>query len=293
MKEEIKKNIRYFWIGGAMGVANIIPGVSGGTLAVVFGIYEQLMEALGNFVTDRENRWKHIKFLAVLFGGSILAILSLAPVLSWAFTNHPLPTVYFFIGLIIGSIPVVLKSHGDMKISATRLISFLIGLALVIVLALMQSETSGSKAIFDYTQYHLFDYFYYVFCGAIAASAMIIPGVSGSFILILLGIYWTVLASLSRLSSILLTDGFTAEMIVRISLLGSLGIGIVVGILVISKVMSWALKNYPANTMYAILGLIVGSLYQIYPGFEFNMSGVVALITLVIGFLISLKFGKE
>jgi putative membrane protein len=293
MKEEIKMYIRYFWVGGAMGVANIIPGVSGGTLAVVFGIYEQLMEALGNFVTDRENRWKYIKFLAVLFSGSIIAILSLAPVLSWAFTNHPLPTVYFFIGLIIGSIPVVLKSHSDMKPSAVRIISFLIGLIIVIALALMQSETAGSKAIFDYTQYHLFDYFYYGFCGAIAASAMIIPGVSGSFILILLGIYWTVLASLSGLSSILLTDGFTAEMIVRISLLGSLGIGIVIGILVISKVMSWALKNHPANTMYAILGLIVGSLYQIYPGFEFNMSGIVAIITLVIGFVISLKFGKE
>ena len=274
-------------------MANIIPGVSGGTLAVVFGIYEELMQALGNFVTDKENRWKYITFLAVLFSGSLIAILGLAPVLSWAFKNHPLPTVYFFIGLIVGSIPVVIKSHDDMKPQTSRIISFLIGLGLVIVLSILQSDNSGSQTAFDSSQYHVTDYIYYAFCGAISASAMIVPGVSGSFILILLGIYWNVLSSVSGLTTILLTDGFTEEMIVRMSLLGSLGIGIVIGILVISRIMSWALKHHPANTMYAILGLIVGSLYQIYPGFTFDMSGVVAIITLVIGFVISLKFGKE
>jgi putative membrane protein len=293
LKKELKHHIRTFWVGGAMGVANIIPGVSGGTLAVVFGIYEELMLALGNFVTDKENRWKYITFLAVLFSGSLIAILGLAPVLSWSFKNHPFPTVYFFIGLIVGSIPVVIKSHSDMKPKISRIISFLIGLGLVIVLSVMQSDSSGSQTVFDHTQYHLTDYFYYAFCGAIAASAMIVPGVSGSFILILLGIYWNVLSSVSGLTTILLSEGFTNEMVVRVSLLGSLGIGIVVGILVISRIMSWALKHHPANTMYAILGLIVGSLYQIFPGFEFNMSGVVAIITLVIGFVISLKFGKE
>jgi putative membrane protein len=293
LKKGIKHYIRTFWVGGAMGVANIIPGVSGGTLAVVFGIYEELMQALGNFVTDRENRRKYITFLAVLFSGSIVAILGLAPVLNWAFKNHPLPTVYFFIGLIVGSIPVVLKSHNEMQLKASRLISFLIGLGIVIFLSIIQSDSSSSQTAFDPLQFQLTDYLYYAFCGIISASAMIIPGVSGSFILLLLGIYWNILGSLSGISTIFLSDGFTEEMIVRFSLLGSLGIGIVIGILVISRIMSWALKHYPANTMYAILGLIIGSLYQIYPGYEFNMSGFVAVITLVIGFVISLKFGKE
>jgi putative membrane protein len=82
-------------------------------------------------------------------------------------------------------------------------------------------------------------------------------------------------------------------MLTRLFILGSLGIGIVIGILVISRIMSWALKKYPAPTMYAILGLIFGSLYQIYPGFEFNWNGVMAIITLVIGLVVSLKFGVE
>lgn len=293
MKKEFKHHIRTFWVGGAMGVANIIPGVSGGTLAVVFGIYEELMQALGNFVTDKEHRWKYITFLAVLFSGSLLAILSLAPLLSWSFENHPLPTVYFFIGLIVGSIPVVLKSHDDMKPQASRIISFLVGLGLVIVLSLLQNESAATKATFDASHYNFGDYIYYAICGAISASAMIIPGVSGSFILILLGIYWNVLSSVSGLTTILLKDGFTNEMIVRISLLGSLGVGIVIGILLISRLMSWALEHHAAITMYAILGLIIGSLYQIYPGFTFDTSGFAAIIMLVIGFIVSLKFGKE
>jgi putative membrane protein len=137
------------------------------------------------------------------------------------------------------------------------------------------------------------DYIYLIFSGAIAASAMIVPGVSGSFILILLGVYWKVLGALSGLTSTIFSEGFTVEMITKISVLSAIFIGVVIGILIFSRVMSWALKNHPAVTMYLILGLIVGSLYQIYPGFELNLQGLVSLITLTIGIVISLKFGVE
>ena len=289
----VRHYLRIWLIGGAMGVANIIPGVSGGTIAVVFGIYEDLMEALGNFITDKEKRWIYVLFLAVLFFGALIAIVGLAPVLSWSFEHHPLPTVYFFIGLILGSIPVVIKSHSDMKFTVNRGVAFMIGLVAVIILALMQTDGAGQGSGTDFSAIGTLDYVYFLFCGMIAASAMIIPGVSGSFILILLGVYWTVLASLSGLSKILIQEGLTSEMIVRLAILGSLGIGIVIGILVISRIMSWALKKYPAPTMYAILGLIFGSLYQIYPGFEFNWNGLMAVITLIIGLVVSLKFGVE
>jgi putative membrane protein len=282
--------LRILVIGGAMGVANIIPGVSGGTIAVVFGIYEDLMEALGNFLTDKIKRWVYVLFLVVLFSGALVAIVSLAPFLSWAFANHPLPTVYFFIGLIIGSIPIVIRSHDDMKIDMKRSIAFLIGLIVVIILALMQTDGASQGTAIDFASFSIMDYLYFLFCGMIAASAMIVPGVSGSFILILLGVYWTVLASISGLTTILFQEGLTGEMITRLFILGSLGIGIVIGILGISRIMSWALKNYPAPTMYAILGLIFGSLYQIYPGFEFNWNGLIAVITLILGVVISLIF---
>jgi putative membrane protein len=289
----IKHKIRIFLIGAAMGVANIIPGVSGGTIAVVFGIYEDLMEALGNFLTDKTKRWQYIKFLTVLFAGALVSIVSLARVLSWSFEHYPLPTVYFFLGLIIGSIPVVIKSHPDMNLSSTRVIAFFIGLVAVIALALMQHGSGGETAGAEIASLSIGDYMYFIFSGAIAASAMIIPGVSGSFILILLGVYWKVLGALSGLTSTLLSDGFTAEMITKVAVLGSLFIGVVIGILIFSRVMSWALKHYPAVTMYMILGLIVGSIYQIFPGFEMSLQGIISLVTLAIGIVISLKFGVE
>ena len=289
----VRHYLRILLIGGAMGVANIIPGVSGGTIAVVFGIYEDLMEALGNFLTDKIKRWVYVLFLVVLFSGALVAIVSLAPVLSWAFANHPLPTVYFFIGLIVGSIPVVIRSQDDMTPSISRTAAFLVGLIVVVILALMQTDGANQATTIDFASFSTLDYLYFLFCGMIAASAMIVPGVSGSFILILLGVYWTVLASISGLTTILFQKGLTGEMITRLAILGALGIGIVIGILVISRIMSWALKKYPAPTMYAILGLIFGSLYQIYPGFEFNINGIISAITLILGVVISLKFGVE
>ncbi len=286
--------MRLFLVGMAMGVANIIPGVSGGTIAVVFGIYERLMDALGNFVSDKERRKEHILFLTVLFSGSLIAVVTLAGVLSWAYKNYPLMTVYFFMGLILGSVPVVIRSHPDMKGTPARWLALVIGAAVVVTLALFQSsgaETTGVVTVF--TGFVITDYIFFLISGIIAASAMIIPGVSGSFILILLGVYWTVLGALSGLPQILLEKGLVTEAWIRLSILGALGIGVVIGILGFSRVMDKALKNYPSITLYAILGLILGSFYQIFPGFAFDLHGVGSILTFAIGIMISLRFSKD
>ena len=287
-------SVRLFLIGGAIGVANIIPGVSGGTLAVVFGIYEDLMLALGNFITDRKSRWKYVRFLTIIFSGALISIVALARVLSWSLENYPIPTIFFFLGLIVGSIPVVLRSHSDMKINIKRSLILILGIALVIALALIQGDknTTGLVLI-DFSNISVGQMFFFMVSGIISASAMIVPGVSGSFILILLGAYFDVLAALSGLTTILLSDGLTAEMSGRLAVLGSLGVGIIIGILVIARIMSWALKRFPAATMFFILGLIIGSLYQIYPGFQFSLRGAAALLTAAAGLIISLKFGAE
>ncbi len=285
--------VRVFFVGMAMGVANIIPGVSGGTIAVVFGIYEKLMHALGNFLTDKEKRREHITFLAVLFLGSLVAIIALAGLLKWAFNNYPLITVYFFMGLILGSIPVVLKVHHDMKPNISRVASFLTGLVLVVLLALYQAQGSEGGLITDFSGYTVSDYLYFVLAGLIAASAMIIPGVSGSFILILLGVYWTVLGALSGLFPLILEQGIGGEAWPRLIILGSLFVGVVAGILGFSRIMDYLLKRFPAQTMYAILGLIIGSLYQIYPGVEFSLNGFLAVLSLAGGYVISIKFSTD
>jgi putative membrane protein len=294
MKTKLLQDLRLFLVGVAMGVANIIPGVSGGTIAVVFGIYEELMEALGNLLTNKEKRREYIRFLVILFLGSLIAVVGLARLLTWCFDNYPLMTVYFFMGLILGSIPVVIRSHKDMKISATRTAALLAGIGVVVWLTILQGDQSAAThKISDFSHYTLINYSYFLLCGILAASAMIIPGVSGSFILILLGVYWTVLGSLSGITELFIENGFSQQVTDRGLILGSLGFGVVIGILGFSKIMSWALKHYPAVTMYSILGLIIGSFYQIYPGFEFSLNGAGAIVTLIIGLVISLKFSKQ
>lgn len=289
----LRQYLRLFFIGVAMGVANIIPGVSGGTIAVVFGIYSQLMEALGNFLTDRNKRKQHIMFLVILFSGSLIAVIALAGLLSWAYANYPLMTVYFFMGLILGSIPVVIKSHNDMKLNTTRLLVLILGIAVVVILSLIQGNKTQQDGLILFSEFNIFDYVYFFICGIVASSAMIIPGVSGSFILILLGAYWTVLGALSGLPKMLLETGLSNEVIVRGYIIGALGIGVVIGILGFSRIMDWALKKHPAETMFIILGLIIGSFYQIYPGFEFNLNGAGAVATFILGIFISLKFAAK
>jgi putative membrane protein len=347
----IKKHIRNFLVGGVIGLANIIPGVSGGTMAVIFGVYDYLMEALGNFLTDKERRWEYIRFLIVVFLGAGIALLAFARVLSWSFEYYPEPTLYFFIGLIVGSIPVIIRSQKDMALKVSRGVALVIGIVIVVGLAVIQqvteeqfeipktvsalqyeqeltlylddahkaklldyytfdeaSQTYVLTAVLDketekelqkilnsgwYQTVAFYEYLYYVFCGMIAASAMIIPGVSGSFIMIILGIYWIVLSSLSGLPSTLLHDGLTPEVLVRLGLLGALGIGVVFGILVVSRFMSWCLHHYPSITMYLILGLVVGSLYQLFPGFSFDLTGIISLLTLGAGLVISLLLGGK
>ncbi len=286
--------IRLFLVGMAMGVANIIPGVSGGTIAVVFGIYAQLMDALGNFISDKKRRKEHIKFLIVLFGGSVIAVVALAGLLSWAYQNYPLMTVYFFMGLILGSVPVVINSHSDMRPTPGRGTAMILGVAVVVILAMFQSTgTDGNALVTTFSGYGTGDYFFFLISGVIAASAMIIPGVSGSFILILLGGYWTVLGALSGLPQLLIKYGFPEEVRIRLFILVSLGIGVVIGILGFSRIMDRALKNYPSITLYTILGLIIGSFYQIFPGFSFDLNGFGALVTFVVGVWVSLRFSKN
>jgi len=162
------------------------------------------------------------------------------------------------------------------------------------VLAIVQSTPAEtSSLVSEFSNFSILDYSYFLLCGIIASSAMIIPGVSGSFILILLGTYWIVLGALSGLPKLLLESGLNDQAFSRIFILGFLGVGVIIGILGFSRIMDWALKNHPAVTMYSILGLIIGSFYQIYPGFDFSLMGGAAILTFFIGILISIKFSDS
>ena len=259
--------------GIVIGIANIIPGVSGGTMAVVLGIYDKLIDAISLNIQKLKKNWKFILTLGI---GMVLGISVLAKLLTWLFENYNVPTQFFFIGLILGSIPLVWrKTTETKKFQKINIIPFLVTLGIMIVMAVMKQ---GENVI--ETELSLKLCLILILCAAIAAFAMIIPGISGAFLLKALGQYETISAAAS-------IGDFNFAILIPVA------IGIVIGILVGAKLISTLLKKYHQGIYSAILGLIIGSVIEIYPSdFSFNIEGIIAIIVAVIGFAIPVFMEK-
>lgn len=243
----MKADIGLFLKGAAMGAANVIPGVSGGTIALVTGIYQRLISALGSvgpksvrqllsgdirgFLETVDARW-----LAILLAGVAISILTLARVLDWLLIHHELQTMAFFFGLIVASIYYVAKRVGVW--SASRWTALGIGAAIALAIALLAPGSENDAA-------------WYVFvCGVVAIASMILPGLSGSFILILMGNYALVLGAISSLD---------------FGVLIPLGLGCVVGLLAFSHALKWVFEHYEDTTLALMTGFVTGSLAIIWP----------------------------
>ena len=233
--------------GGAMGAANVIPGVSGGTIAFITGIYERLINAIKSCGPKAiklllGRRFKefaqHVDlwFLIAIALGAVLAIWKLAGTLEEAFREHPIPTRAFFFGLILASIWGVGKMVK--RWGAGRVIALLIGLAAAIGLLFLPHSPSNDS------------FGFLIICGAVAISSMIIPGVSGSFVLLIMGNYALVLGAISDRD---------------LGILIPFGIGCVVGLLSLSHLLSWIFKHHHDIAVALITGFIVGSLVLIWP----------------------------
>lgn len=236
-----------------IGMANIIPGVSGGTLAVVLGIYDKLIEAISNFFSKPEKRKAYAILLATVFLGAASAIVLLANLMTYLLAAHYQLTMFAFMGLIAGGVPTIWRAHPDMKTNVARLVSFIIGAAIVIIPAMLDVKTqetaaANSSAVLEIG---LAGYGVLLAAGFMAGGGMIVPGVSGSFILVLMGQYAMILSAIK---------GFVVMPLLFV------GAGAATGILVFSKLIETALKKTPANTYYFILGLVIASLWVIFPG---------------------------
>ncbi len=248
-----------FFKGLVIGIANLVPGVSGGTMALVMGIYERLVEAIGRFLTNKKKRKEYFLFLLPIFLGAAAGILLLARAFSFLLSSETFaqPTYFFFIGLILGSIPFLVTVHKDMRVRPLRVIFFLIGLGLVVLLAFVGGKDNASETF--QVKYSLFNILnitgisiryglWLFFCGVITSSAMVIPGVSGSAILLGLGEYKNVLNFVSEL------------MVVQLLVFG---IGALVGIVGCARLIDYCLKKFPSNTYYLIIGLVAASIFQV------------------------------
>jgi putative membrane protein len=248
-----------FFKGMIIGMSNLVPGVSGGTMALVMGIYEMLVESISKFITNRKRRKEYFLFLLPVVLGAIAAILLFARLFSFLLSSDffAQPTYFFFIGLILGSLPFLITIYPDMKVRPVRVLFFLVGLGLVILVVFIAGKENAADSFkVNFTLFNTFNItdisikyaLWLFFCGLVTSSAMVIPGVSGSAILLGLGEYRNIL-------------NFVSEMMVVQLIL--FGIGIIAGIIGCAKLIDYLIKKFPANTYYFIIGLVIASIFQI------------------------------
>jgi len=243
-----KEYISFILKGMAMGAANVIPGVSGGTIALITGIYERLINAIKNFNLKAirllfkgqfKSFAKHVDlyFIISVFLGIGIAIISLAKLLEYLFLHYPIWVWAFFLGLVLASVWFVGKMVK--KWNFASVLSLLMGLSIAFLVSILP-PASENDAIW-----------YLLICGIVAMCSMILPGLSGSYVLIILGNYHLViLESVSQ---------FNFEVLIPV------GIGAIIGLLAFSHLLSWLLKRFHSSTIALLTGFILGSIGILWP----------------------------
>ena len=274
--------------GSLLGVANIMPGVSGGTLAISMGIYDKIIYAVTHLRKDPKNS---IRILAPIGVGVLLGFIGLSYIIRWLFMFYPLQTNLLFIGLVLGGLPEIVKPIRREKITAVRILVCLLFFSLVSVLPLL--HISGKEAVMDFsflTGAKMFG------IGIISAATMVVPGVSGSMILLILGYYQPLLDEITGcINGLLLMDG---NRILRgIILLGPAVIGVGVGIIVIAKLVEYLLGHHKITSYWAILGLILASPIGIFLEMETPSWDILPVLTgilaLGLGLFVTNRLGEK
>jgi len=261
---QLRESISLIFKGIGMGAANVIPGVSGGTIALITGIFEKLINSIKSFDLkavrlilkgDFKGFFSRVNmgFLLSVFSGIFISILTLAKILGYLFENYPVYIWAYFFGLILASVYFVGKRIE--KADVWVVFTFLVGTIIAVLLSVLSPATENR---------HLY---YLILCGIIAICSMILPGLSGSFVLILMGNY--------ELIFIQAVNEFDMGILIPV------GVGAVVGLLAFSHILSWIFKRYKDQTISLLTGFILGSLSILWPWknevFKTNQFGEILL----------------
>lgn len=273
--------------GIVMGIANIIPGVSGGTMAVSMGIYDRLIHCLTHLFKEfKEN----MKFLIPIFLGIGIALVGLSFIIEPAFAHFPLQTNCLFIGLIVGGLPAVWQKVKGKGIRISYIIPFVLFFAVVVGMAAI-GEKEGAAADLSFSVWSVIKLFV---VGIIASATMVIPGVSGSMMMLLLGYYNPIVAAIKNFVTALAAFDM-AGILEGCGILVPMGLGIVVGIFAIAKVIEIIFEKFPIQAFWAIIGLIVASPIAIFLLGDVGTITVIgiltSIVTFAVGFLVAVKLG--
>ena len=237
--------------GMVVGIANIIPGVSGGTMMVAMGLYDKLIHS----ITHLKSEFKEsMKLLLPIFAGAGIAIIALSRLFEFLLSMYPIPTNFAFCGLIAGSLPFIVKKVKGHPVTIGKIIPFLVFFGVVILMAVL-GEGGGNAADVSFTFVNLIKLFG---VGVVAAATMVVPGVSGSMMLMLLGYYDTIIETINDCIDALIRFNMT-ELIHVFGILIPFGIGVVIGIFAIAKLIEFIFKKAEIHAYYGLIGLIVAS----------------------------------
>ena len=277
--------------GFFMGIANVIPGVSGGTIAIILGIYEKFISTISNIFNNFKEK---LKFLVPVFLGMGLAIITTSKVVGYSYDNFPLPTLMFFVGLVFGGIPMLINNVKGKK-ESKELSSYIIAILTFLLVIFMASY----KFLFSingevsFVSMNIADYILLFVIGVVAAATMVVPGISGSLVLMILGYYYPVINTINGLFK----ENFFGNAVV----LGVFGIGVVIGIVLISKLLEMLFKKYNTKTYFGVIGFVFASILAIPISacIELNTidvsveQSIISIVMLIIGTIISHKLGDK
>jgi len=284
-----------FLKGIAIGVANIIPGVSGATLAVIFRVYDKLLDAINTLFTDMKNS---LKFLIPLGLGMVIGIIALGSAMDFFLTRFSLQATAFIAGLMAGSIPFIHKMAIAKDGKKPHFYAIAVVAALIIIALSLFAPTAEIYTGAGFDTALIIRLF---LGGVLGAAAMIIPGMSGSIILILLGIFPLAMHTITLIREYLMTP-FDFNLLPPILLvIVPVGIGIVVGVLVTSRLIAYLLKKHHSITYFAIMGLIFGTVFAVFNDDATYQSHreitpvlvIFAIIAFAVGIVVSLALGKR
>lgn len=250
-----------FGKGVVIGSTMIVPGVSGGTMAMILGIYDSLLEAIASF--PKEPR-KYFRFLLVFSIGGAFGLVMFSPLLAWLLENFKNPTLYFFVGAVCGGIPFIANKSGE-KTSVIKTVAYLLlGFLIVFLISNFPMQFSNS-ALGEVEKGVIF----LMFAGMLSAVALILPGISFSHFLLILGIYDGMLSGIRHGD---------------LQFLVPLAMGTVAGILLFSRILEMLLKRYSQTAYLIILGFVAGSAVQIFPGIRLGGELPICILCGGVGF---------
>lgn len=280
--------------GAVIGIANIIPGVSGGTMAVVLGLYDDIIASISHFLKE----WKRsLALLAPLGVGAVLGVVCFSALVKAALERYALATNFLFIGLIVGSLPLLVRyafgaptapentgaharEQDDESVASSPLLNSVVGVvACAAMLGLAFLPDAAGETL--YTQLTLATGLRLFAAGVVACAAMIVPGISGSFMFVLFGVYLSIVTAIS--------EG-------NIAILAPVALGALVGLVGGAKVIDWLFRRFKQPTYCAIFGLVAGSVVELYlnsaPFVGANLATFAAACALLVGIAIAFLFGK-